>query len=105
MNRLLEILLGLPRDFLSRDGDLSVRFNPVWPWQDAVGSGLWNALIAAVLLWVIVFVYRREGRGPRVRVALAVLRGGLAALLLLLLNRPVAATAWLKHVWTRPVSG
>ena len=30
------------RGFLSREGELSVQFNPQWPWQRVVGAALWN---------------------------------------------------------------
>ena len=42
---------------------------------------------------------RRISRPSSVRIGMFCRFGSL------LLSRPVAATAWLKHVWTRPVSG
>lgn len=89
MSRLTEILLGLPRGFLAREGELSVRFNPVWPWQEVVGAGVWNAVIGVGLVWLVVWVYRRDGRSKRGKVVLGGLRLALMGLVLVLLNRPV----------------
>jgi uncharacterized membrane protein len=89
MHRLLEIILGLDKGFLSREGEFSLQFNPHWPGQAYVGAVTWNlllAILAALLVW---YVYRREGRSKPVRIALGILRGVLLAFLLLLLNRPV----------------
>jgi uncharacterized membrane protein len=89
MNRFFEIIFGLERGFLSREGELSLQFNPHWPGQEYVGAVSWNivlAILAALLLW---YVYRREGRTKPVRIALGVMRGLLLAFLLVLLNRPV----------------
>jgi uncharacterized membrane protein len=87
--RLVEMLLGLPRGFLAREGELSVRFNPVWPWQDVVGAGVWNAVILVGMVWLVVWVYRRDGRSTFARWTLGGLRLALMGLVLLLLNRPV----------------
>lgn len=89
MQRLLEILLGLERGFLSREGDLSVGFNPTWPWQDVVGAGVWNVALVAGGLALVLWVYRREARGRGVRIALGCLRALLVLLVIGLLNRPV----------------
>lgn len=86
MQRLLEILLGLDRGFLSRDGDFALGFNPQWP---GGGAGVWNTLLAMAGVALVAYVYRREGRSTRVRVLLAGLRLSLIAVVLLLLNRPV----------------
>ncbi|HSV15884.1 MAG TPA: hypothetical protein VLI90_16600, partial [Tepidisphaeraceae bacterium] len=77
MHRLLEILLGLRRGFLSREGDLSVQFNPQWPWQAHVGAGVWNFVLAALAAALVIYVYRRDGRSRAVRISLGILRGGL----------------------------
>src|SRR4051812_6382485 len=89
MSRLLEILLGLNRGFLSRDGDLSLAFNPSWPWQSTLGAGTWNFLLVLLAVALVVVIYRREGRSRPVRITLGVLRGALLALVIALLNRPV----------------
>ena len=89
MHRLLEFILGLDRGFLSREGELSLQFNPHWPGQEWVGAAAWNvvlAILAAMLVW---YVYRREGRSKPVRIGLGIVRGLLLAFLLMLLNRPV----------------
>jgi hypothetical protein len=89
VHRLLEIILGLDKGFLSREGEFSLQFNPHWPGQAAVGAVTWNvllAILAGLLVWT---VYRREGRSRPVRIALGVMRGLLLAFLLVLLNRPV----------------
>lgn len=89
MQRLLEILLGLERGFLSREGELSIGFNPAWPWQAYVGAALWNTVLIGVGLALVVWVYRREARGTGARVALGVIRATLLLMLIALLNRPV----------------
>ncbi|HEX8342640.1 MAG TPA: hypothetical protein VF624_17185, partial [Tepidisphaeraceae bacterium] len=89
MNLLLEKLLGLDRGFLSREGEFSVAFNPQWPWQAATGAALWNVLILALGVALVVYVYRREGRARGVRISLAAVRLALIGLVLVLLNRPV----------------
>src|SRR3954463_16142560 len=89
MQRLLEILLGLDRGFLSRQGEFSVNFNPHWPGQAVVGAGLWNFVLVLLALGLVVYVYRREGRSRPVRITLGVIRGVLLAFLIALLNRPV----------------
>ncbi len=85
----LELLLGLPRDFLARQGEFSVQFNPAWPGQQAIGAGAWNAGLALACLALVFFVYRRDGRGRGIRIFLGCLRGLLLAVILVLLNRPV----------------
>jgi uncharacterized membrane protein len=89
MHRLLEILLGLHHGFLSREGELSIQFNPQWPGQSVVGAGLWNFVLAALAALLVVYVYRRDGRSRAVRISLGLLRGALLLLVILLLNRPV----------------
>src|SRR3954468_20391262 len=89
MHRLLEILLGLHRGFLNREGELSIQFNPQWPGQPFFGPGLWNFLRAALGAMLVIYVYRRDGRSRAVRIGLGALRGALLLLVLLLLNRPV----------------
>jgi hypothetical protein len=37
MHRVLEIILGLERGFLSREGELSLQFNPHWPGSSMSG--------------------------------------------------------------------
>src|SRR5208283_490500 len=49
----------------------------------------WNLLLIAAGIWLVVYVYRREGRSRRSRIILGCLRGAILALLLALLNRPV----------------
>src|SRR5438034_10014424 len=89
MHRLLEILLGLERGFLSREGELSLQFNPSWPGQDYVGAVTWNVLLAILCALLVWYVYKREGRSRPVRITLGIMRGLLLAFLLVLLNRPV----------------
>ena len=47
MHRILEIILGLEKGFLSKEGDLSLSFNPSWPGQEYIGAGIWNFLLIA----------------------------------------------------------
>src|SRR5438477_4068961 len=89
MQRLIEILLGLERGFLSRQGEFSIHFNPHWPGQAIVGAGLWNFVIALAALALVLWVYRREGRSKPVRIMLGVIRAILLAFVIALLNRPV----------------
>ncbi len=89
MNRILEILLGLERGFLSRDGELSLQFNPSWPMQDVIGAWMWNLVLIGLAVWLVVHVYRREGRARPVRIVLGVVRLALLLLVIGLLNRPV----------------
>src|SRR4029079_18435620 len=89
MHRFWEILLGLDRGFLSREGELNVQFNPPWPWQHVIGAGVWNFVLAWLAIALIVYVYRREGRSRVARITLGILRGALLAFLFALLNRPV----------------
>lgn len=89
MQRLLELLLGLDKGFLGREGDFAVRFAPQWPGQQYIGAGAWNFLLALSALLLVIYIYRREGRSRRMRLSLAVLRGLLLAFVLILLNRPI----------------
>src|SRR3954463_12626169 len=89
MHRLLEIILGLDKGFLSREGEFSLQFNPHWPGQAVVGAVTWNVLLAILAGLLVWYVYRREGRSRPVKIALGVMRGLLLAFLLVLLNRPV----------------
>ena len=89
MQRLLEILLGLEKGFLSREGELSLQFNPQWPGQQWVGAVSWNVLLAVAMLALVIYVYRHEGRSRGVKIALGVTRGLILAFLLVLLNRPL----------------
>lgn len=86
MTRFLEILLGLDKGFLSREGGKWLSFNPVWPGHHA---GLWNTLLALLAIAWVVYVYRRDGRSRPARVILGGLRILLVAFVLVLLNRPV----------------
>ena len=89
MTRLLEILLGLERGFLSRQGDLSLNFNPQWPGQAVTGAAIWNVLLVAAALVLVIWVYRRDGRSRAVRISLGIVRGLLLAFVIAMLNRPV----------------
>src|SRR5437016_9761184 len=89
MHRLLEIILGLEKGFLSREGELSLQFNPHWPWQQYVGAAAWNVLLVVLAATLVWYVYRREGRSRGVKIVLGVMRGVLLALVIALLNRPV----------------
>ena len=89
MQRFWEIIFGLERGFLSREGEFSLTFNPKWPWQEYVGAAVWNLALACVAAALILYVYRREGRSKPVRVTLGVIRALLLAFVIALLNRPV----------------
>ena len=85
----LELLLGLPRDFLGRQGEFAVQFNPAWPGQAVVGAASWNVVLAILCIALVVYVYTRDGRSRAIRIFLGCLRGLLLAVILVLLNRPV----------------
>ena len=87
----VERMLGLPADFLHRQGEFAVQFNPAWPAQAVVGAATWNVLLAVLCLALVVWVYTRDGRSRPVRILLGTLRGLLLAVVLVLLNRPVLA--------------
>jgi uncharacterized membrane protein len=86
MKRFLELLFGLDKGFLSREGAKGLSFNPVWPGHHAA---LWNICLALLAGALIVYVYRRDGRSRPARIILGCLRAMLAAFVLVLLNRPV----------------
>ncbi|HEY0008714.1 MAG TPA: hypothetical protein VGB55_08325, partial [Tepidisphaeraceae bacterium] len=88
MQRLWEILFGLDRGFLAREGDFSLTFNPQWPLPETLGTAFWNVLLVAIAAALVVYVYRREGRSRNVRIALAALRLLAIGLVIALLNRP-----------------
>jgi uncharacterized membrane protein len=90
MDRFLEFILGLQPGFLSRQGHLSLQFNPTWPLQDYVGgAAVWNTLLTLAALALVVYVYRKDGRSKSVKITLGIIRGLLLAFVLILLNRPV----------------
>jgi uncharacterized membrane protein len=89
MQRFIEIILGLDKGFLGRDGDLSVQFNPRWPFQDAVGAVTWNLMFGILAGLLIIYVYRREGRSRTARIFLGLIRATLMAFVIAMLNRPV----------------
>ncbi|MGA2581845.1 MAG: VWA domain-containing protein [Tepidisphaeraceae bacterium] len=98
MSRLIEILLGLPKGFLGREGDLSIQFNPHWPLQEYVGgAGVWNLLLILGAAWLVIHVYRREGRTKRVRVTLGAIRAAILLLLIILLNNPVLTLSQIRR--------
>jgi uncharacterized membrane protein len=89
MHHLLEILLGLRPGFLSRQGEFNVTFNPQWPFQEVIGTSVWNFLIAVLALLIVIYCYRRDGRTQWARVFLGGVRAVLFALVILLLNGPM----------------
>jgi hypothetical protein len=89
MQRILEIILGLDKGFLGREGEFTVTFAPRWPFQDIVGAVTWNLVLAGLALALVVYVYRREGRSRSARISLGVMRGLLLAFVIAMLNRPV----------------
>ncbi len=89
MNRLIEIILGLDKGFLDREGEFALRFNPQWPFSEAIGATFWNVLLIGLGVSLVWYVYKREGRERRVRVVLASVRMILILLVVALLNRPV----------------
>ena len=89
MHRLWEILLGLDKGFLGREGELHWHFNPHWPMQRLIGAASWNLLLGVAIAVLVYQVYRREGRSRQARILLGGLRAMLLGFILALLNRPV----------------
>src|SRR5687768_13608847 len=89
MKRLIESILGLEKGFLNRDGEFSLQFNPRWPFQESVGAVTWNLILAAIAVALVLYVYRREGRGRTARIVLGSLRLCLLGFIIAMLNRPV----------------
>jgi uncharacterized membrane protein len=89
LQKILEIILGLPHGFLSREGELTLQFNPSWPFQQYVGgAAVWNFVLAILAVSLVVYIYRREARTRNVRLLLGGLRCTILLLVLFLLNRP-----------------
>lgn len=89
MHRIWEFIFGLQRGFLSKEGELSLQFNPQWPGQQWVGAALWNGVLVALVVALVVYVYRRDARSRKVRVVLGAMRLAVLLLVIALLNRPV----------------
>ncbi|HMB96045.1 MAG TPA: glutamine amidotransferase, partial [Tepidisphaeraceae bacterium] len=81
--------VGLEKGFLSKQGDFSLSFNPSWPGQQYVGAGLWNFLLIAAAVALVIYVYRHEGRSRGVKISLGIIRGALLLMVIAMLNRPV----------------
>src|SRR6516225_5615781 len=88
-HRFWEIMLGLDKGFLGREGELHWHFNPPWPFRQSIGAGVWNFALAAGAVALVWSVYRREGRSRPARILLGCMRGLLLTFLIILLNRPV----------------
>src|SRR4051812_41562957 len=89
MQRIWEFIFGLRRGFLSREGDFSLQFNPQWPWQQYTGAALWNGVLVALAIALVVYVYRRDARTRKIRLGLGGMRLALLLVVIGLLNRPV----------------
>src|SRR4051812_6750004 len=101
MKRLLEWIFGLDRGFLNQEGDLSIQFHPRWPGQEtldapftrigfgAIGATLWNLVLTALAVALVIYVYRREGRSKGARISLAAIRLCILGFVIALLNMPV----------------
>src|SRR5687768_14888062 len=101
MKRFLEWIFGLDRSFLEQEGDLSIQFHPRWPGQESldqffsrigfgpIGAEIWNVVLIALIVALVVYVYRREGRSRGPRIALAAIRLCILGFVLALLNLPV----------------
>ena len=88
MQRLTEILLGLDRGFLARDGGFDVEFRPRWPLQEVLGAAAWNLALVGLAVALVVWVYRREGKTRAWRLGLGGVRLLVLVLVIALLNRP-----------------
>ena len=65
---------------------------------DALSGALaWNLVLCVAALLLIIWVYRHEGRSTPARVMLGVLRGALAAFVLVLLNNPILTRIVTPH--------
>jgi uncharacterized membrane protein len=88
--RWLEVIFGLERGFLSREGELVLRFDPPWPHWSYFPPAAWNILLTTALVALVVWIYQRETLARSRRIVLGALRGALLLLLLVMLNRPMA---------------
>lgn len=89
MHRIWEIIFGLRHGFLGREGELSLQFNPQWPGQQWTGAAIWNAVLIALAAALVIYIYRRDGRSRKTRIALGAMRLAVLLLVIGLLNRPV----------------
>lgn len=89
MQHLWETILGLNKGFLAGEGRFSLRFHPSFPGQEWIGAGLYNVLLIAASIALVVYVYRQAGGARSWRWAAAGLRLMLFLLLIAALNQPV----------------
>ena len=90
MQRLLEILLGLEKGFLSREGELSLQFNPQWPQTPWIDLGLGNWLLGPMVLALLVWSTRYWPRRWWTRALWVWLQVNLVTAFLALLSGPLA---------------
>src|SRR3954449_1593037 len=94
MHRLWEILLGLEKGFLGRDGDLHWHFSPAWPKSALIQLGPVNWLLAILAAGALILFASR--RSPAFwRKAPGIVRAlGFAAIYVFLLSLLSGAAAW-----------
>ena len=88
MQRFWEILFGLDKGILSREG-VKFDFSPRWPWQETINPAVWNFVLGTLAVLLVYYVYRREGRSRPVRIGLGAVRLLLLGFILALLNNPI----------------
>src|SRR5438105_1420934 len=94
MHRLWELLLGLDKGFLARDGELHSHFSPAWPKTPLIQAGALNWLLAILAVAGLAVLLRRRTsmRSAFGRRTLRVL--GLVVLYVFLLSLLSGAAAW-----------
>src|SRR5438874_3614375 len=62
MQRFWELILGLEKGFLNREGDFTLQFNPQWPGKPWIDAGPWNWLLGVSALVGIFLLLRLAAR-------------------------------------------
>ena len=94
MHRLWEILLGLNKGFLGRDGELHWHFSPAWPKSALIQAGPINWLLGILAAGALIFFVRRGSPAHWSSSRLLLRRLGLAALYVFLLSLLSGPAAW-----------
>lgn len=96
MRKLIDILFGVESKTWTEDGTLAV------DWVGLPGGDrlFWVGLIGALALWGVIWLYLKEGRAisRRMRMAMATLRIGLLAIVLVMLLEPVLVFSKVEQV-------
>src|SRR5258705_9821463 len=94
MHRLWEILLGLNKGFLGRDGELHWHFSPAWPKSALIQAGPINWLVGILAAAALIFFVRRGAPATWSSSRRLLRRLGLAALYIFLISLLSGPAAW-----------